>query len=295
MRRKRKKHTTEDIVFGIVVYGLLIFMGVITLIPFLQVVTISLSPQSELAKYGLHIFPKKITWAGYERVLAYQPIWRAYLNTIVRTVTGTTLSLFLLVIGAYPLSKPYLPHRRFWTLVVVFTMYFGGGLIPRYILINNVLKLGNTLWALILPTAVSGFNLIIVRNFLMSVPYSLEEAAKIDGANDFKTLFKIYLPLSKPILATVALWVGVHHWNAWFDSMLYIRDESKHVLQFVLRRLLLEGTSVEEEMMMGTQEFVNSDTMKMAALILSIIPVLCIYPFLQKYFVQGLKMGGVKG
>lgn len=292
MKIKRKR---KDPVFDFVVYGILTLLGIITLIPFMQVVTISLSPQDVLAKYGMHIFPRKITLQGYKNVLQYGLIWTSYLNTIIRTTSGTFLSVLLLILGAYPLSKKNLPHKKFWTIFVVFTMYFSGGLIPRYLLINNVLHLSNTIWALILPTAVSGFNLIIVRNFFMAIPDSLEEAAKIDGANDFLILFRIYVPLSLPILATVALWQGVHHWNQWFDCMLYIKEESKYVLQLVLRQILLEGTSVEQEIMSGSQEYVNSDTMKMATLIVSIIPVLCIYPFLQKYFVQGIKMGGIKG
>lgn len=291
---RRKKKTTENKVFDAVVYFLLIGLGLLTITPFLQVITISLSPQEELAKYGMHIFPRQITLAGYERVLSYAPIWLAYLNTIIRTVSGTTLSICTLLLGAYALSKPYFPHRRFWTLFIVFTMYFSGGLIPRYILVNNVLKMGNSMFALIIPGLASGFNLIIMRNFFSNISLSYEEAAKIDGASHFQILRQVYLPLSKPIIATVSLWVGVGHWNEWFDSMLYIRDEKKQVLQFVLRKLLLEGTSIEEEMAAGTQIFVNSDTMKMAALILSIIPVLMIYPFLQKHFVQGLKLGGVK-
>lgn len=290
----KKIKSRENLVFDLVVYSILVFMGIVTIVPFLQVITISLSPQEELAKYGMHILPRKITWTGYERVLSYGPIWRAYLNTIIRTVAGTSLSIGTLVLGAYALSKPYFPHRKFWTLLIVFTMYFSGGLIPRYILVNNILKLGNTLFALIIPGLASGFNLIIMRNFFSNISLSYEEAAKIDGATHFQILRHVYLPLSKPIIATVSLWVGVGHWNEWFDSMLYIRDESKQVLQFILRKLILEGTSVEEEMAAGTQIFVNSDTMKMAALILSIIPVLMVYPFLQKHFVQGLKLGGVK-
>ena len=291
---RRKKKTTENLIFDFIVYAILVGLGIMTILPFMQVITISLSTQEELAKYGMHIFPSRITWAGYERVLSYTPIWKGYLNTIIRTVSGTSLSICVLLLGAYGLSKPYFPHRKFWTLFIVFTMYFSGGLIPRYILVNNVLKMGNTLLALIIPGLASGFNLIIMRNFFSNISLSYEEAAKIDGATHFQILRHVYLPLSKPIIATVSLWVGVGHWNEWFDSMLYIRDDNKQVLQFILRKLILEGTSVEEEMTAGTQIFVNSDTMKMAALIVSVIPVLMIYPFLQKHFVQGLKLGGVK-
>lgn len=291
MNRKKKKSLGNWIFDGIV-YTILILVSCITIIPFLQVVTISLSPQEVASSYGLHLFPTKIDLNGYKSIMGYDTIWTSYWNTIVRTVLGTGLSMILYIIGAYPLSRKYLPHKKFWTLFIIFTMYFSGGMIPNYLLINNWLKISNTVWSLILPGAVSAYNLIIVRNFFESIPDSLEESAKMDGANDITVLFRIVVPLSKPCLATVSLWSIVSHWNSWFDCMLYIREEAKYVLQYTLQRILIDGQIQDINV---TDIVVNTDTMKMAALVVSILPIIMLYPFLQKYFTKGVMVGAVKG
>lgn len=177
-------------------------------------------------------------------------------------------------------------------MFVIFTMYFSGGMIPSYLLINNWLGISNTIWSLILPGAVSAYNLIIVRNFFESIPDSLEESAKMDGANDITVLFRIVVPLSKPCLATVSLWCIVGHWNAWFDCMLYIKEEAKYVLQYTLQRILIDGQIQDINV---TDVVVNTETMKMAALVVSIIPIIVLYPFIQKYFTKGVMVGAVKG
>ena len=293
MRSREKAHRSLDnTLFDIVIYVVLIVTAVITIVPFLQVVTISLSPPEVVASYGMHLFPTKIDLEGYKSILKYDTLWSSYRNTIVKTASGTVLNMVLYVIGAYPLSKKYLPNRKFWTFFIIFTMYFSGGMIPSYLLINNWLKLSNTIWCLILPPAMSAYNLIIVRNFFETIPDSLEESAKIDGASDMTILFKIVVPLSKPVLATVALWCIVGHWNAWYDCMLYIRDDVKYVLQYTLQRILIEG-QVEDINQIGVK--VNTDTMKMASIVVSIIPILIIYPFIQKYFTKGVLIGAVKG
>ena len=267
-------------------------VALVTIIPFLQVVTISMSPPEVAASYGLHLFPTKIDMEGYRSIFKYKLLWSSYYNTIVRTALGTGLSMVLYIVGAYPLSKRYLPNRRFWMFFVIFTMYFSGGMIPSYLLINNWLKLSNTLWALILPPAMSAYNLIIVRNFFESIPDSLEESARIDGARETTVLFRIVVPLSKPVLATVALWCMVSHWNAWYDCMLYIRDDAKYVLQYTLQRILLDG-QVQDLDNIGAK--VNTETMKMASIVVSILPIMVVYPFVQKYFTKGVMIGAVKG
>ena len=289
---KQRKKSLNNLVFDIIVYMILLAVAAITIIPFLQVVTISLSPPEVASSYGLHLFPLKIDLNGYKSILRYDTIWSSYWNTIVRTFVGTGLSMFLYIIGAYPLSRKYLPHKKFWTLFIIFTMYFSGGLIPNYLLINNWLGISNTIWSLILPGAVSAYNLVIVRNFFESIPDSLEESAKIDGANDITILCKIVAPLSKPCLATVSLWCIVGHWNAWFDCMLYIKEEAKYVLQYTLQRILIDGQIQDIDV---TDVIVNTDTMKMAALVVSILPIIMLYPFLQKYFTKGVMVGAVKG
>ncbi|MBE9491940.1 MAG: carbohydrate ABC transporter permease [Bacteroidetes bacterium] len=261
----------------------------------MQAVTISLSPSEIVSRYGLHIFPSKITLEGYRMVFKYNLIWQSYLNTIVRTVTGTSLTVLLLVLSAYPLSKKKLPNRTFWTAFIVFTMYFSGGIIPRYILVRN-LRFMDSIFALILPSALSAFTIIIVRNFFMALPEELEESAKIDGANDIYILFKIVIPLSMPVIATVTLWSAVWHWNSWFDCMIYIRTKAKFVLQYVLRMILLEGQmEIMEDLMFDATEYIHTETMKMATLVVALLPIICVYPFLQKYFIKGILIGSLKG
>ena len=289
--KKRRKPVSSRI-FDIVVYILLFLVAMVTIVPFLQVVTISLSPPEVVASYGLHLIPTKIDLEGYRSIFKYKLLWTSYRNTIVRTLFGTALSMFLYVIAAYPLSKKYLPNRRFWIFFIIFTMYFSGGMIPNYLLINNWLKLSNTIWALILPPAMSAYNLIIVRNFFESIPDSLEESARIDGARETTVLFRIVVPLSKPVLATVALWCMVSHWNAWYDCMLYIRDDAKYVLQYTLQRILLDG-QVQDLDNIGAK--VNTETMKMASIVVSILPIMVVYPFVQKYFAKGVMVGSIKG
>ena len=293
MRAGLKRRSIYDIFFDIFVYTVLLLLTIATIMPFLQVVTISLSPAEVVSKFGLHLFPTKISFDGYIKILKYNLIWNSYLNTIIRITLGTGISMLLYVVGAYPLSKKYLPNKKFWTMIIIFTMYFHGGLIPSYILVSKILNFQNTIWALVLPSAVSAYTLIIVRNFFMTIPDELEESAKIDGANDIYILFKIVLPLSKAVLATVTLWTMVFHSNAWFDCLLYITKEEKYVLQLVLRRILLEGQI--QDVSSSTIEYVNNDTMKMATLIVAILPIMCVYPFVQKYFEKGVLIGSVKG
>lgn len=290
---RRKKKKASDIVFDICLYGILALIAAATLVPFLQVVTISMSPQEVVSKPGLHLFPTKFDFSGYDKVLRYGLVWKSYLNTIIRTALGTGISVLLYIMAGYTLSKKYLPHKKFWTLLLIFTMYFEGGLIPNYILVNNWLNLGNTIWSLVLPGAMSAYTVIIMRNFFESIPDSLEESAKMDGANDITILFRIMVPLSKASIATIALWSIVYHWNEWFNCMLYIQDEAKYVLQYVLRKILIDGQTQDITIM--TNVAVNTETMKMATLVVSVIPIIAVYPFLQKYFTKGVMVGSVKG
>ena len=215
-----------------------------------------------------------------------------YVNTILRTVLGTASGVLVTVLTAYPLAKQNLPYRKGIMMFVVFTMYFSGGMIPKYLLMKN-LHLTNNFLVYILPDLITGFALIITRNFFMSIPPALEESAKIDGATNLQVLFKIYLPISTPVLATVSLWYSVRHWNAWMDNMLYVTKSGLYVLQYVIQTILTNGKTADMEMV--TDVIVHTETMKMAALILSLIPIVCTYPFLQKYFVKGMMVGSVKG
>lgn len=286
------RRSRADIAIDAVIYSILILLCITMILPFMQVITISMSPAEEVNRTGFHFIPKKFNFEGYWRVFKHNLVWNAYFNTIARTVIGTSLSVLLTVLGAYPLSKKYLPNRTFWTGIIVFTMYFHGGLIPSYLLVKN-LGLMDSLWALILPGAVSAFNLIVTRNFFMTLPESVEESARIDGANDIYILFKIIIPLSMPIIATISLWYGVHNWNAWFDCMIYIMDQKKFVLQYVLRLILLDGRT--QDLQDDSTVTVATETMKMATLVVATLPIVCSYPFLQKYFVKGVMVGSLKG
>lgn len=278
---------------NILIYLLLILLAMTTILPLMQVITVSISPIEVNSRFGLHIFPelKKITLEAYRYVLSYRAVWVGYRNTFFRTLSALALSLLLYILGAYPLSKNYLPHKRFWTFFVIFTLYFGGGLIPTYILLRNLGML-NTMAILVIPPAVSGFTLIILRNFFISIPQELEESALMDGAGPLRILFRIVVPLSKPVLATVSLWTIVYHWNEWFSNLIYISDPGKWVLQYILRRILLEGQVPTLEVV---DTVVSSDAQRMATLVVATVPIICIYPFLQKYFVKGVLIGSVKG
>ncbi|MFD0960237.1 carbohydrate ABC transporter permease [Paenibacillus chungangensis] len=263
--------------------------------PFLHMGSLSLST-SNVSMTQLRLLPEEMTLANYKKVLTNDFVLSGFVNTLKRTAAGTALSLLAIVFTAYPLAKRYFPHRTFWTMFIVFTMFFSGGLIPNYLLVKS-LGLMNTTWALILPGLISTFSMIIARNYFMSLPDSLEESAKIDGANELSILFKIIIPISMPIIATLTLWTAVAHWNAWFDSMIYMTDTKKHVLQVVMRRVVLEGTQdmVDINTLEDSNASVNPETIKAATVMVTIIPIIMFYPFLQKYFVKGVLVGSLKG
>lgn len=289
---RRRKRSAEDWVVDIIAYSFAMILIVSILVPFMQVVTISMSPASVVNQTGFHLIPLKFDFSGYEQIATDPNFWHSYLNTIVRTVAGTAAGVLVTMLTAYPLARQNLPYRRGIMMFVVFTMYFSGGMIPRYLLIKS-LGLTNNFLVYILPCLITGFALIITRNFFMGIPPALEESAKIDGATNIQVLFKVYLPLSAPVVATISLWYCVQHWNAWMDNMLYVTKKSMYVLQYVLQTILTNGQTADMETM--TDVIVHTETMKMAALVLSLIPIVCTYPFLQKYFVKGMIVGSVKG
>ena len=291
-----KRMSIQDIVFDTVNVILLIIISIFALYPFIYTISISLSSATEATREGLHLLPGGLTFSAYWAVLGNTDTFIGYQNTIIRTIFGTILSLLFTCLASWPLSKPYMPHRRFYSFFIIFTMLFSGGIIPNYLLIKSMGLIDNRL-ALILPTMVTAFNVIVVKNFFASIPESLSESAKIDGANEFYILFKIIIPLSKPVLATVGLWVAVFNWNAWFDAMLYINSNSKQVLQIFLQRIVINDLTslVEKGMTNDTLSQLANQTIKSATIIVTILPILCVYPFLQKYFVKGIMLGAVKG
>lgn len=264
------------------------------IVAFLHLLAISFSPSHVATKGGLHLWPEEFTLKNYEEVFKNRYIWTGYGNTIFLTVVGTVTQLSFTAMGAYVLSKRYFPHRTFWTFYIVFTMFFSGGLIPSYLL-NKQLGLMDNMLVLILPGLVSAYNLVIMRNFFQGLPEEVEESAMLDGAGRFQIFYSIVIPMSKPILATVGLWLAVGHWNSWYNVLLYITDEQKFTLQIVLRRILLTGSKEMMEFSSVGQEMISSEGLKAASIYVATIPILLVYPFLQKYFVKGINMGSLKG
>ena len=282
-----------------VIYVVLGLLALTIVIAFWHLLNLSLSPSYIATKGGLLLYPKDLTWDNYAKVISNRYIWIGYKNTLIRTVFGTALQLFFTAMGAYCLSKKFFPHRTFWTFLIVFTMFFSGGLIPNYLLVKN-LKLLNTYVVMILPGFISAYNLVIMRNYFQSLPEEVEESCLIDGAGRFRIFLQIVLPLSKPILATVALWLAVGHWNAWYDVLLYISDDTMFTLQVILRRIIITGSKeiLDTDIASHASEvdsMVSSEGLKAACIFVTTLPVLCVYPFIQRYFVKGIMIGSLKG
>jgi len=286
----------SEIAFKVFNATLLTLLCIITLYPFWELIKISFSDALEVGRIGYRLWPLKTSLEGYTHVFKNEFIWIGYKNTIIRVILAVSVQMILTILTAYPLSKKNLPHRNVFTMIIVFTMFFSGGLIPEYLLVSNVLNMDNTVWSLVLPYAINTFGMLIMRNYFMSLPGELEESAKMDGAGDMTVLIQIILPISMPILVTVALWGIVGNWNAWFDCIIYIRDGSKYVLQAILRRIVID--SIPEFDGSGAIEktvSVNAEVVKCSTIIVATLPVMVIYPFLQKYFIKGILIGSLKG
>ncbi len=277
--------------------ALMLFLMFVTLYPFWHVIMASFSDSNLLLQHtGVLILPEGFSTEAYRYVLKNQRIYSGYLNTLFVVIVGTALNVLMTSLGAYVLSRRHFAIRKLLTVAIVFTMYFSGGMIPRYILINNELGLKNTLWALILPGLISTWNLIVMRTAFFGVPESIEESARLDGANDFVILFRIILPTILSTVAVIVLFYAVGHWNAWFDAALFLRKKEKYPLQLVLREILILSST---ETMTNDVDFTDKEaigeSIKYATIIVTTLPVICIYPFLQKYFVKGVMVGAVKG
>ena len=296
---RKTKRITQDKVVYFVNYVLLALLLVIVLYPIIYIVSCFFSSGDALMSAKVRFLPVEPTLESYETVFEYDSIWTGYLNSIVYTVSGTALSIALTLLAAYPLSRDDFRGKKFFTVLFVFTMMFNGGLIPTYLLVKN-LNLTDTMWAVILPTAVSAYNMIVARTFFkQSIPKEMLEAAEIDGCTDFRFFCKIVLPLSAPIVAVLCLWVAVGLWNSYFNPMIYINSESKYPLQLVLRKILLmsqvdfTAASVDPEKLAKNQYL--SEMLKYGTIVISSLPLMIIYPFVQKYFVKGVMIGSVKG
>lgn len=277
--------------------GLALLM-VVTLYPVFYVVLASISDSNQLlAHTGLLVKPLGFNLDAYKAVLDNPNIMSGYLVTLFVVIVGTFLNVLMTAVSAFVLTRKRFPLRHIFVMLSVFTMYFSGGMIPRYLFINDTLGLGNSIWSLILPGMISTYNLIIMKNNFESIPDSLEESARIDGANDIVILFRIILPLSKAILAVMVLMYGVAHWNAWFDAMLFIRERSLYPLQITLREILIANSTDSMMAGSGTGSDIQAigESIKYATIVVTTIPILCVYPFVQKYFTKGVMLGAVKG
>lgn len=286
----RKAFNVFNIIF-------MLCMIVITLYPLLYVVFASLSDSNELMKHsGLLLKPVGFSWAAYKAVFLNPNILQGYKNTIIVLISSVAVSMFLTCLAAYVLSRKNVLFNGVITFIIMFTMFFSGGMIPTYLLVNN-LGLTNTYWALILPTAISTYNMIIMRTGFAAIPESLEESAKIDGANHFTILFKIVIPLAKPTMAVIMLYYAVACWNSWFNAMIYLQKRRDlQPLQLILRGILIENdTSNMQDGNVGQDTESIAESIKYAVIVVATLPILAIYPFLQKYFIKGIMIGAVKG
>lgn len=295
MRVGKKKVSLFEI---LLIIGFVLF-SILVLYPFWQTIVLSFSDPNIGSGLGMNLWPERWIPDAYQFIFGYGSIMKAYLNTIIRTVTGTFLILAFTVLAAYPLSKRNLPYRNTITIFFLIAMFFSGGIIPDYLLVKN-LGLLDTRWALVLPTAVNVFYIIIMRNYFMTIDKGIEESAKMDGASDFTILIRVILPLSKPVLATIGLWAAVFHWNEWFHALVYIQGESKTVLQIIVRDMLTamdlsqssDGGAIGGA---GSNENLMQSNVRAATVMISIGPIVLVYPFIQKYFIRGIMIGSLKG
>ncbi len=273
----------------------------ITIFPLLLVVSISLSAESDVIEYGYRLIPMKLDLSAYQYVfLNSAAVLNAYKVTAIFSVFGTFLSVFVMAGLAFALSKRNLPGKNVMSFYIFFTMLFSGGLVPSYILITNYLHLADNMLVYILPALVSPWYVFMMRTFFTSLPYEMTESAQIDGANEYMIFFEIVLPLSKSVLATVALLTFLGKWNDWFTSMMYINDEHLYSLQFLLQKIMNNIKMIQEQSAKGMGSFVStseipSETARMAMAIVVAGPALVVFPFFQKYFVKGMTVGAVKG
>lgn len=273
------------------------------ILPFLLVVSVSFSNEQSISQYGYGLIPREFDLTAYRLIFKNpEQIKNSYIITAFQSAVGTLLSVFIMSLCAYPLSRSNFRYKGFITFIIFFTMLFGGGLIPSYILVTQYLKLGNTVWVYIFPSLVNAFYIIVFRTFFQGLPESLQESAKIDGARELRIFFQIILPLSKPVLATIALFNVIDRWNNWYTALLYIRDQELYTLQYLLQRILREADFINNLAAENLSTASNLipfkmpvESMRYAMLVVAAGPMIVIFPFFQKYFSRGLTIGSVKG
>ncbi|WP_028610163.1 carbohydrate ABC transporter permease [Paenibacillus harenae] len=281
----------DDKLFNGVVYTVLGLCGLAAILPILYVVSVSLTPFGEVLRNGGFILiPREITFSAYRTLLTESNIPKAFQITVLITVIGTAVNLVLTGLMAYPLSRRNLPARNFFLLMIVFTLLFSGGLIPTYLVVKSM-GLLDSIWAMILPNAVWSFNVLIMKSFFEGLPEELFESARMDGAKEFRILLQIVTPLSIPVLLTVGLFYLVGHWNEFFQAIFYVTDRTLFPLQVVVREILMQSQQPLE----NAENMLPTQTMQMASVMIASLPVIVVYPFLQKHFTKGMLLGSIKG
>ncbi|MCQ6563050.1 carbohydrate ABC transporter permease [Paenibacillus mendelii] len=295
------REARSDRVFDVVNKLFLFCVLIIVLYPLVYVVSASISDPVYVNQGAMWLFPKGITFEGYQRVFQNPEIWAGYANTILYTVAGTSINLLFTLPGAYALSRKDLKGRGIMMGLIVFTMFFGGGLVPTFLLVSG-LGMMNTVWALLIPNAVAVYNLIICRTFFqMNIPKELQESAEIDGSSNTMLFLRIVLPLSAPIIAVMGLYYGVTHWNSYFSAIIYLKDRSLYPLQLILREILVQNQMSDTMLMTGddmeamAKQARIADIIKYAVMIVSSLPIIVVYPFMQRFFMKGVLIGSVKG
>ncbi|SDC96360.1 putative aldouronate transport system permease protein [Paenibacillus sp. UNCCL117] len=281
----------EDRLINSIVVLILSICGAVAVFPMLYVVSISLTPIGEVLRSGgFPIIPREVTFEAYERLLKESGMLRAFGVTVFVTVVGTTLNLLFTVLMAYPLSRKWLPGRSFFLMMVLVTILFSGGLIPTYLTVKAV-GLLDSVWALILPSLIGSFYVLIVKSFFEQLPEELFESARIDGAQEGRILLQLAIPLSLPVMATIGLFYAVGHWNEFFQAIMYVTDRRLFPLQVIVREILMQSQQPLE----NAENVMPTQTLQMAAVVLASMPVIVVYPFLQKYFTKGMLLGSIKG
>lgn len=292
-RAKRRKIRFEFL--DLVIHTTLIGLMVVILYPILHILSVSLS-STVAYRQGISFYPRDLDLSAYRSILAAGNVMTGFKNSVIYTVLGTTINVVCTSMVGFALSRPKLAFRKFYMLYVMIPMYFGGGLIPSYL---NVINLGlyNTIWAMVLPNAIAVWNLVIMRTFFTSIPLELDESAHVDGAGDITIFLRIIIPCAKAGIATIALFYLSAHWNSWFAAMIYLRQVEKYPLQLLIRRIVMEEFLAQELSALHgiTDQPVTQDAIKYATIVIAVMPMLLVYPFIQKYFVKGVMIGSLKG
>lgn len=280
--------------------SIVILLSLSIILPFLNILALSLNEGTDAQRGGIHFFPREFSFENYLEVFKQSSILNAFGISVFRTVVGTIISVFLTAMAAYALKTRTLPGRKVITFIIFFTMLFSGGIVPYYLVLTE-LQLTNTIWVYIIPSLYSVWNILIMRTFFLQIPDSIEEAARIDGCSEFQIFIRIILPMSKPVIATIGLFNAVAHWNDWFSGSFYVRNPELKPLATLLQEMLTKQQTMADALLRNSGAYamlekitVTGDSLKMATIIIVVAPIIMIYPFIQKYFVKGVNIGSVK-